>query len=155
MGGTQPRDAIYNFSSPTLGLSHQQLPSFHNNTAKMPTEARDIANRPLMTTSNALSVSTSPTAAFHSPLSSLGASKLGRGASQPKQLKPFDTQDIKILLLENVNESGKEILRGQGYQVEALKSSLPEDELIEKIRFGEPLHDPAILFSPPPIGNIY
>ncbi|KAF7534474.1 hypothetical protein G7054_g6157 [Neopestalotiopsis clavispora] len=52
----------------------------------------------------------------------------------PKQLKPFNTQDIKILLLENVNQSGKDILTGQGYQVEALKTSLPEDQLIEKIR---------------------
>ncbi|RDL35107.1 putative SER33-3-phosphoglycerate dehydrogenase [Venustampulla echinocandica] len=100
----------------------------------MATQARDIANRSLMTNSNVLSVSTSPTAAFHSPLSSLGASQLGRVVTQPKQLKPFDTQDIKILLLENVNQSGKDILKGQGYQVEALKSSLPEDELIEKIR---------------------
>ncbi|KAJ9611955.1 D-3-phosphoglycerate dehydrogenase 2 [Cladophialophora chaetospira] len=53
---------------------------------------------------------------------------------QPKQLKPFREQDIKILLLENVNQTGKDILTGQGYQVEALKSSLPEDQLIEKIK---------------------
>ena len=51
-----------------------------------------------------------------------------------KQLKPFDTQDIKILLLENVNQSGRDMLTEQGYQVEALKTSLPEDQLIEKIR---------------------
>jgi D-3-phosphoglycerate dehydrogenase len=49
-------------------------------------------------------------------------------------LKPFDTQDVKILLLENVNQTGIEILEGQGYQVESLKTSLPEDQLIEKIR---------------------
>jgi D-3-phosphoglycerate dehydrogenase len=53
-------------------------------------------------------------------------------------LKPFDTQDIKILLLENVNQSGRDILAAQGYQVEALKTSLPEDQLIEKIRWGNP-----------------
>lgn len=53
----------------------------------------------------------------------------------PKQLKPFNTQDIKILLLENVNQSGRDILTGQGYQVEALKTSLPEDQLLEKIRY--------------------
>jgi D-3-phosphoglycerate dehydrogenase / 2-oxoglutarate reductase len=52
----------------------------------------------------------------------------------PKQLKPFKEQDIKILLLENVNQTGKDILSQQGYQVESLKSSLPEDQLIEKIR---------------------
>jgi D-3-phosphoglycerate dehydrogenase len=49
-------------------------------------------------------------------------------------LKPFDTQDVKILLLENVNKTGIDILEGQGYQVESIKTSLPEDELIEKIR---------------------
>jgi D-3-phosphoglycerate dehydrogenase len=51
-----------------------------------------------------------------------------------KQLKPFNTKEIKVLLLENVNVAGIEILKKQGYQVEAIKSSLPEDELIEKIR---------------------
>ncbi|TDZ22827.1 D-3-phosphoglycerate dehydrogenase 1 [Colletotrichum orbiculare MAFF 240422] len=40
----------------------------------------------------------------------------------------------RILLLENVNQTGKDILTEQGYQVEALKTSLPEDQLIEKIR---------------------
>ena len=54
----------------------------------------------------------------------------------PKQLKPFKEQDIKILLLENVNQTGKDILSQQGYQVESLKSSLPEDQLIEKIRYS-------------------
>jgi hypothetical protein len=53
-----------------------------------------------------------------------------------KQLKPFREQDIKILLLENVNQTGRDILLAQGYQVEALKSSLPEDQLIEKIRYS-------------------
>jgi D-3-phosphoglycerate dehydrogenase / 2-oxoglutarate reductase len=53
----------------------------------------------------------------------------------PKQLKPFREQDIKILLLENVNVTGIEILKGQGYQVETLKSSLSEDQLIEKIKY--------------------
>lgn len=51
-----------------------------------------------------------------------------------KSLKPFATEDIKVLLLENVNQTGRDILSDQGYQVEFLKSSLPEDELIEKIR---------------------
>lgn len=79
-----------------------------------------------------LSVSTSPTATFHSPSGSFGGALAHRAL--PKQLKPFNTQDIKILLLENVNQSGKDILTKQGYQVEALKTSLPEDQLIEKIR---------------------
>ena len=56
------------------------------------------------------------------------------GPSKP--LKPFVTEDIKILLLENVNATGRQTLESQGYQVTFLKASLPEDELIEKIRWG-------------------
>ena len=62
-------------------------------------------------------------------------SRIGTGAPA-KPLKPFATEDIKILLLENVNQTGRDILTAQGYQVEALKSSLPEDELISKIRWA-------------------
>lgn len=77
-------------------------------------------------------LSASPSASFNSPPSSWGGALPRRGA--PKALKPFNTQDIKILLLENVNVTGQDILKQQGYQVEALKTSLPEDQLIEKIR---------------------
>ena len=68
--------------------------------------------------------------------SSFGGSFARRGsvAENMKPLKPFNTEDVKILLLENVNKSGQDILRKQGYQVEALTTSLPEDQLIEKIR---------------------
>ncbi|RYP48966.1 hypothetical protein DL768_005238 [Monosporascus sp. mg162] len=90
-------------------------------------EAKNIAVRSQTDASHHPSVSPST---FHSPPSSLGG--VLRGLE--KQLKPFNTQDIKILLLENVNQSGKDILKAQGYQVEALKTSLPEDQLIEKIR---------------------
>ncbi|KAK0371471.1 D-isomer specific 2-hydroxyacid dehydrogenase [Colletotrichum limetticola] len=85
--------------------------------------------------SASLGLSTSPTATFTSPPSSFA--RAGTALAQrpaPKLLKPFNTQDIKILLLENVNQTGKDILTEQGYQVEALKTSLPEDQLIEKIR---------------------
>ncbi|KAK1657595.1 D-isomer specific 2-hydroxyacid dehydrogenase [Colletotrichum godetiae] len=85
--------------------------------------------------SASLGLSTSPTATFTSPPSSFA--RAGPALAQrpaPKLLKPFNTQDIKILLLENVNQTGKDILTEQGYQVEALKTSLPEDQLIEKIR---------------------
>lgn len=82
--------------------------------------------------------------------SSLGLSGLSGSPSWPrsaglsrattaalfKQLKPFNAEDMRILLLENVNQTGVELLKGQGYQVTALKSSLSEDELIEKIRCG-------------------
>ncbi|OAA45242.1 D-3-phosphoglycerate dehydrogenase 1 [Beauveria brongniartii RCEF 3172] len=77
-------------------------------------------------------LSTSPSATFQSPPPSWARSLPQRPA--PKQLKPFNTQDVKILLLENVNVAGCDILKGQGYQVETYKSSLPEDQLIEKIR---------------------
>ncbi|KAI2473764.1 hypothetical protein F4781DRAFT_378735 [Annulohypoxylon bovei var. microspora] len=97
-------------------------------------QARNILRTPEAELPHHLEVSTSPSATttFHSPLSSFGGAFPLRG--QPKQLKPFNTQDIKILLLENVNQSGRDILTGQGYQVEFHKSSLPEDQLIEKIR---------------------
>lgn len=81
-----------------------------------------------------VSASMSPTATFHSPSAAV--------VGEPKQLKPFNTQDIKILLLENVNQSGREILTRQGYQVEALKTSLPEGELIEKIKYAGPSSAP-------------
>lgn len=77
-------------------------------------------------------LSASPTTAFHSPPSSWSGALTRRDA--PKLLKPFNTQDIKILLLENINQAGQDTLTAQGYQVEALKTSLPEDELLEKIR---------------------
>ncbi|EHA57049.1 D-3-phosphoglycerate dehydrogenase 2 [Pyricularia oryzae] len=87
----------------------------------------------------AVAVSTSPSATFSPPPSSTSISfgalahgQAPRGTAKP--LKPFNTTDIKILLLENVNQSGQDILREQGYQVEAHKTSLPEDQLIEKIR---------------------
>ena len=61
-----------------------------------------------------------------------------------KALKPFATEDIKILLLENVNQTGRDALVAQGYQVEFLKSSLPEDELVEKIRWGNYYRPPFL-----------
>lgn len=80
-------------------------------------------------------VSTSPVMSFHSPSASF-QQRVGASATAAKQLKPFQTQDIKVLLLENVNQTGRTILQQQGYQVEFLKSSLPEDQLIEKIRYA-------------------
>jgi D-3-phosphoglycerate dehydrogenase len=94
------------------------------------TQARDIEGARRV--SYSLSFSNSPTMSFHSPpAGSLGANLSGRAL---KQLTPFNSQNIKILLLENVNQTGRDILTAQGYQVEALKTSLPEAELIEKIR---------------------
>lgn len=89
--------------------------------------------------SNQINVSTSPEMSFQSPSFNHGPSfgstaRRNTNSSTPRPLKPFVTKDIKILLLENVNDAGQNILRQQGYQVEALKAALPEAELIEKIR---------------------
>ncbi|KIV90943.1 phosphoglycerate dehydrogenase [Exophiala mesophila] len=90
--------------------------------------------------SRSLSFSTSPNDSFNSRRFSTSiegtSPTLRRNTTQgtPKHLKPFREEDIKILLLENVNQTGKDILTNQGYQVESLKSSLPEDQLIEKIK---------------------
>lgn len=100
------------------------------------TGARDIPQHPNRTVSYS-NLSASPVATMQSPPSSFSfaAGSLAiRTPTQEKQLKPFNKPDIKILLLENVNQSGRDILTAQGYQVEALKTSLPESELIEKIR---------------------
>lgn len=100
--------------------------------------ARDISNPSSHRTvsfSNSNNLSVSPSATFHSPpTSSFNMSGQLPHRAAPKQLKPFNTEDIKILLLENVNQTGQDILKAQGYQVEFLKTSLPEDQLIEKIR---------------------
>ena len=94
--------------------------------------AQDIPNLTRAVTSS-LSVSNSPTATFHSPSTSF--SGLARHSTKQRELKPFNREEFKILLLENVNQSGKDILTEEGYQVESIKSSLPEAELIEKIRY--------------------
>ena len=105
----------------------------------MPTAAQDIPDRNgidalTRTVSNsfdlASSLSTSPTAAFHSPPASFSNQR----KYSTKQLKPFQTTDIRVLLLENVNQTGQTILKNQGYQVESMKSSLSEEQLIEKIQ---------------------
>lgn len=87
--------------------------------------------------SSSLGASASPKN-FHTPPWSNSGSHLTRATTGilTKQLKPFATEDIKILLLENVNVTGRDLLESQGYQVAHLKSALPEDELIEKIRWG-------------------
>ncbi|KAF7727636.1 D-3-phosphoglycerate dehydrogenase 2 [Apophysomyces ossiformis] len=53
---------------------------------------------------------------------------------KPKVLRPFNTAEVKILLLENVNETAVKAFRKQGYQVETYSKALVGDELIEKIR---------------------
>jgi D-3-phosphoglycerate dehydrogenase len=52
-------------------------------------------------------------------------------ASRPATSFPKD--HIKVLLLENVHLSAQEIFAAEGFQVEALKTALPLDELKRKI----------------------
>jgi D-3-phosphoglycerate dehydrogenase len=99
--------------------------------------ARDIPIRSERKVSTSLSVS--PSITFSTPPQFFSKSVVSQPQQQQQQqqreLKPFNKEEFKILLLENVNQSGKDILSGQGYQVESFKTSLPEDELIEKIRY--------------------
>ncbi|CAM0135538.1 unnamed protein product [Umbelopsis sp. WA50703] len=53
---------------------------------------------------------------------------------KPKLLRPFNTSEVKILLLENINQTAIDAFKKQGYQVETYPKALVGDELIEKIR---------------------
>ncbi|HET7501557.1 MAG TPA: phosphoglycerate dehydrogenase [Kofleriaceae bacterium] len=46
----------------------------------------------------------------------------------------FPKTEIKILLLENVHPVATEAFRAQGFQVDAVKSALPESELAARVR---------------------
>ena len=111
----------------------------------MVSQARDIALR--ADGGLPLEVSKSPVGYFHhtSPSSYGGAAGVARTPTgthatgrQTKQIKAFASEDVKILLLENVNVTGRDALEKQGYQVEFHKASMGEDELIEKIRLVVP-----------------
>lgn len=110
-------------------LFHQMASSARDISPKLDGLSRQV--------SNSLGFSTSPIATIHSRSSSINGARLTRATTGGfrKQLKPFATEDIKILLLENVNQTGRDNLAQQGYQVDFHKSSLPEDVLIEKIRW--------------------
>ncbi|RPB05522.1 D-3-phosphoglycerate dehydrogenase 2 [Choiromyces venosus 120613-1] len=119
-------------TSPENQHNHNQHKNYENRETM--TDAQQIeVNGLVHSISHTLSLSNSPTSTFHSPVGSYN-SRTTFNRPSGKQLKPFNTQDIKILLLENVNVAAREILESQGYQVEFHKSSLPEDQLVEKIR---------------------
>jgi len=46
----------------------------------------------------------------------------------------YPKEKIKILLLENIHSNANDLFSAEGFQIEALKSSLSEAELIEKVR---------------------
>ncbi|KAJ1932947.1 D-3-phosphoglycerate dehydrogenase 2, partial [Linderina macrospora] len=54
--------------------------------------------------------------------------------SHTRRLKPFNSGDIKILLLENVSSKAVDILKKAGYQVEFHAKALDKATLIEKIK---------------------
>ncbi|KAI7902070.1 uncharacterized protein BX663DRAFT_511652 [Cokeromyces recurvatus] len=53
---------------------------------------------------------------------------------KPKLLRPFNTSEVKVLLLENINKTAVQTFKKQGYQVETYSKAFSGDELIEKIR---------------------
>lgn len=57
----------------------------------------------------------------------------GNSSNLPRQLTPFDTGDIKILLLENVSQGAVDMLKEQGYQVDFHTKAWTEQELVDKI----------------------
>ena len=129
---------LSNPAASSLLLAPGAYPQASMTSALDVTEALDI--EPPITelarrVSSSLGLSTSPSGTFHPASWAKGGAQLARSSTN-KQLKPFATEDIKILLLENVNKTGRDLLEAQGYQVTFLKTSLPEDELIAKIRWG-------------------
>ncbi|KAJ1783113.1 D-3-phosphoglycerate dehydrogenase 2, partial [Coemansia sp. RSA 2399] len=51
-----------------------------------------------------------------------------------RNLKPFNSGDIKILLLENISQKAVDILKKAGYQVEFHTKALDKETLIERIK---------------------
>lgn len=94
------------------------------------TSPQDIAE----SIQQALHITGSPNAVSTSPTQSYLQNYIPSQPTKTKVLKPFSTGDIKILLLENINQTAIDIFKGQGYQVEFYKTSLPEDELIERLK---------------------
>lgn len=54
--------------------------------------------------------------------------------SNIKGLKPFDTSEIKVLLLEGLNKTGLNILKNAGYQTEEHQKALDVETLKSKIK---------------------
>jgi D-3-phosphoglycerate dehydrogenase len=50
------------------------------------------------------------------------------------QATSFPKNKIKVLLLENIHETAREIFRGEGFDLEVLPGALSEEDLVEKIK---------------------
>ena len=93
---------------------------------------RDIISRGREdTTTNYLGLSSSPISTFHSPI---GSYRANNDRLPSTQLKRISSEHIKVLLLENINETAVKILEGQTYQVECLKDALDKESLMAKIK---------------------
>ncbi|KAK3831472.1 MAG: hypothetical protein J3R72DRAFT_454914 [Linnemannia gamsii] len=130
-------------SSPPSVSQHQPArdPSTPSTARVMPTNVMNTPNTTAAAAAAASSVVTpSATSTANAP-NTPGTEVRGRerqgsfgGSTRAKHLKPFNTANIKILLLENVNETAVRALRDQGYQVETHAKALAEDVLMEKIK---------------------
>lgn len=58
----------------------------------------------------------------------------GNRVTKYRRLRPFKTEEIKVLLLENVSPIAERMLRDAGYQVEVCTKSLPKEVLREKLK---------------------
>ncbi|KAF9111847.1 hypothetical protein BGW39_004223, partial [Mortierella sp. 14UC] len=134
-------------SSPPSVSQHQstRVPSTPSTARVMPT---NVMNTPTTASAAALG-NAAPSGAAAAPSATSTANAPGApgteirgrerqgsfgGSTRAKILKPFNTANIKILLLENVNETAVRALQDQGYQVETHAKALAEDVLIEKIK---------------------
>lgn len=115
------RDATYSIMAPAIS---------QDQAVNMERKMQELSR----TVSKSMSISTSPTSTFHSPPSTFTMPPRRRNTQPARALKSFDMKDIKVLLLENVNQTGQDILRQQGFQVETMKGSLGEADLVEKIK---------------------
>jgi D-3-phosphoglycerate dehydrogenase len=57
-----------------------------------------------------------------------------RPAMIDNPITSFPKSEIKVLLLENIHPSARELFDAEGFQVEMLSKALPEDELAERVR---------------------
>ncbi|KAJ8654407.1 hypothetical protein O0I10_009977 [Lichtheimia ornata] len=77
-----------------------------------------------------------PTQSDLSPIPSRrrGSSSLSSAAPKAKVLRPFNTSEIKVLLLENISHVATQAFQEAGYQVETCPRVLDPTELKDKIR---------------------
>lgn len=105
-------------SSPPTVSTQARPPGTPSTVRVMPTNVMNTPSQTSSSTPNANGPSTSTNAVPTNPENKT-RERQGSfgGSSRIKALKPFNTANIKILLLENVNETAVSALRDQGYQV--------------------------------------